>query len=39
MDGLSQEEYELGDEVVLMCCWCGGEKRRKLMVLDYRLDV
>jgi hypothetical protein len=39
MDGLSQEEYELSDEVVLIYCWCGGENRRSLMVLDYRLDI
>jgi hypothetical protein len=32
-DGLSQEEYELSDEVVLICCWCGGEKRRTLWYL------
>jgi hypothetical protein len=36
MDGLGQEEYELSDEVVLICCWCGGEKERSL---DYRLDI
>jgi hypothetical protein len=39
MDGLSQEEYELSDEVVLFCCWCGGEKRKSLMVLDYRPNI
>jgi hypothetical protein len=39
MDGLSQEKYELSDEVVLICCWYRGEKRRGLMVLDYRLDI
>jgi hypothetical protein len=39
MDGLSQEAYELSDEVVLICCWCGGEKRRSLMVLEHRLNI
>jgi hypothetical protein len=39
IDGLSQEEYELSDEVVLICCSCDVEKRRNLMVLDYRLDI
>jgi hypothetical protein len=29
MDGLGQEEYKLSDEVVLICCWCGGEKGKK----------
>jgi hypothetical protein len=31
MDGMSQEEYELSDEVFLICCWCGGEKKEEAL--------
>jgi hypothetical protein len=39
VDGLCKEEYELGNELVLMGCWCSSEKPRGLMVLDDWLDI
>jgi hypothetical protein len=39
IDGLRQEWYKLSDEAALICCWCSGEKRRDLMVLDYWFDI
>jgi hypothetical protein len=39
VDGLCTEEYELGNELVLIGCWCSSEKQRGLTVLDDWLDI
>jgi hypothetical protein len=39
VDGLCKEEYELGNELVLIGWWCSSEKQRSFMVLDDGLDI